>query len=348
MQHYGIVGASVAIIKNYHVVWSKGFGYRNKSKNLRVNKNTVFNIASISKPVSAVATLIAFQNKSLSLDKNINDYLSSWKIPNNHFTKNDPVTMRLLLSHTAGITGARCKGYKLGARLPSILQALNGQYPANTPPVSLVRKPNTQWEYSPLGYLVVQKALQDIYNKPFPDIMDTLILKPLQMKRSKFSIALPKEFKNNVALPYLPNGKIMPNAPLRFVAQAAGSMWSTADDLAKFLIAIQLGNAGKGSLITSSLTKKLLQPSKIYINYGAGMDVNWNQNGAPVKHGSYFGHTGWNSGYLGYMLGSETTGNGIVILLNTAPYMTYKGSVVQYKFMTDLIAHVAQEQHWKN
>lgn len=133
---------------------------------------------------------------------------------------------------------------------------------------------------------------------------------------------------------------------LALLCKQRGGLWSTPTDMAQFLIAIQKALAGKKTILTKKEARDLLTPCAHNRNYGEGFDVNWNRYGLPVKNGRYFGHTGWNSGYLGFMIGDEQLGNGLVVLINTAPYMTFTGDVVQYKFMTDLIRYVATREHW--
>ena len=348
MPKYKVVGASVAVINNYKVTWSEGFGYRNLAKKKPVTNNTLFNAASISKPVTSVAALITFYNKNLSLNKNINYFLSGWKVPNNQYTKQQPVTMRLLLSHSAGITDFRAKGYLRNAKIPTTNQVLMGQAPANTPAVTLKWKPGTHYAYSPGGYMIAQKALMDIYKQPFPKLLNDTLLKPMDMDHSTFKLKLSNKDLKQTALSYLPNDQLLPNGPLIFPMLAAGGLWTTPNDLAKFIIAIERANTGKpDSVITTKVATMLLKPS-IDNNWGTGIEINLNDVGVPVKSGKYFGHTGWNSGYLGYIIGNSAGGNGVVVLLNTAPYMTSKGRVIQYDFMAKLIIEVAKEYKWKN
>jgi CubicO group peptidase (beta-lactamase class C family) len=347
MQKYHIVGVSVAVIKDYKIAWSKGFGYRDLAHKQPVTTDTMFNAASISKPLAAVAALEAFDQNKISLDKDINAVMTSWKIPKSSYTKNTPVTMRLLLAHSAGITDFRCKGYLKNAKhVPDIDQVLRGEAPANTPPVTVKWRPGTHYAYSPAGYMIVQRVLMELYHQPFPTIMNKLVLKPLNMQDSTFGVRIPKRFDKQIALPYLPNGKPMPDAPLLFVSQAAGGLWTTSNDLAKFVIAIERAHtANPDKVLTPSLVKTLLTPG-FSNNMGTGIEVNLNRYGKPVKQGNYFSHSGWNSGYLGLILGNAKGGNGIAILLNTAPYMTYKGKVKQFEFIENLVKTVANQQHW--
>jgi CubicO group peptidase (beta-lactamase class C family) len=311
MKTYNIPGCSIAVIKNYKIKWAKAYGLRDKAHNKPVTTDTLFQAASIGKPITALATVTAFHEKHLSLNTNINDILTSWKIPASNYTKHQPVTMRLLLAHTSGVIGFRYKGYTTHDKLPTLLQELNGIPPANTQPVTVIRKPGSKYEYCPAGYTIIQQVLEDIYKKTFADIMQTLILDPLQMQHSTFDEPLPQKWLQNVALPYLPNGKLMPDSPIIFIASTAGGLWSTPSDIAKFVIAVQKTLAGKTPLqIDANIMQMILTPA-IDHNMGLGFEVNINKYGEQSKtRDNYFRHGGFNSGYLSMFVGSKTKGNG--------------------------------------
>lgn len=341
-----IPGASIAVINNYEIEWARGFGLKNKAKKEYVTGNTLFQASSISKPITAVAAMKAFEAKRISPNSNINTLLTTWKIPANTYTTQQVVTLPLLLSHSAGITGFRYKGYETNTKLPTLLEELTGKTPANTPPIVVIRKPGSKYEYAPAGYTIVQQALIDLYKKPFDQIMEALIFNPLKMKRSTFAEPLPKKYRSEVALPYLPNGKLMPNAPLIFPASAAGGLWSTPTDLAKFIIALQEALRGhEQDGITRKMVEEMLKPG-LDTHMGLGFEINLNSYGKRVKKGEYFMHGGFNSGYLALFIASKTQGNGIVIMVNSAPYMTTT-HVPQYRFLAHVVKHISKLEHWQ-
>lgn len=346
MKEYNIPGASIAVIKDYKIGWAKGFGYRDKKNRLPVTNDTLFQAASISKPATAIAALETFSNKHLSINANVNNLLRSWKIPFSQYTENQFVTLKLLLSHTAGITGARETGYPTNKKFPTLLEILNGTPPANTSPVIVVRKPNTKYEYSPAGYTVVQAILVDIYQQPFNKVMQELILTPLHMNNSTFIQPLPKSYYQNMAWPYLPDGTIPPNSPYAF-PQAAGGLWTTSSDLATFVIAIQkaLADQRQGN-ISKKIVEELMTPGLDH-NMGHGMEINIDRYGAMSdKQGNYFRHAGSQTGYLCMLVGSKQGGNGVVIMTNSGPYMTEK-EVKQYAFLVKTVKHISEIEQWK-
>lgn len=347
MHLYNIPGASIVVIKNYQISWAAGFGMRDKATKNLVNNNTLFQAASISKPFAAMAALETFHNKNISINANINTLLTSWKIPNNNYTQKQPVTLKLLLSHTAGITGFREKGYSTQDTIPDLLAILNGQPPANTPPIIVVRQPNTRFEYSPASYTIVQATLVDIYKQPFDEIMQNIILTPLGMTHSTFSQPLPKSYYRNIAWPYLPNGKLVANGPYIFPTSAAGGLWSTPSDIAEFIIAIQKALRGKTvGNITPQLAQEMLTPGLNH-NMGLGVEVNVNRYGElSTKNADYFRHSGFQTGYLAIFVASKKTGNGIVIMCNSAPYMT-EPNVPQYDFLAKTVKHISMMENWQ-
>lgn len=268
-------------------------------------------------------------------------------MPENKKYASHLVTLKNLLSHTSGMTGFRCIGYKRNEAFPTLIQALNGQKPANTPAVTLVSKPDTTFLYSPAAYMVVEQVLEDISKQSFNTFMQHALLKPLSMHHSTFEQPLPDTYFSNLAMPYLPDGKTIDHGPLSFVSAAAGGLWTTSIDLSKFLRAFQMslhrngeGMMNKGILntyLTAGLNK----------NWGLGMQVNLDKEGNEQTVGDYFGHSGWNSGYIAYMLASKKDAVGMAVFINTAPLMTYKGEVKQFNFIKALNKKIALVYAWQ-
>src|SRR6185312_15138157 len=114
----------------------------------------------------------------LALDEDVNSSLSSWHVPANDLDKDHPVTLRGLLSMTAGIGVPGFLGYEPGAPLPSLTQILNGTPPANSPPVTVIAEPGSAYHYSGGGYEIAEALMVGAAKVPFPELMDDLVLKP--------------------------------------------------------------------------------------------------------------------------------------------------------------------------
>lgn len=164
MEHYKVPGVSIAIVENGKIKWAKGYGIANTETGSKVNINTVFQAGSISKPVAALAALKLVENGNLDLDTNVNLYLTDWKIPENKFTKVEKVTLRRLLTHTAGMTVHGFPGYQQTDTFPSITQVLEGL--GNTTKIFVDTIPGNLWRYSGGGYTVMEKVVEDVSGMP--------------------------------------------------------------------------------------------------------------------------------------------------------------------------------------
>jgi hypothetical protein len=148
MAELHVPGVSIAVIHDGAIQWARGFGVA-RVGGPPVTAKTLFQAASISKPVTALAVLRLVQAGKLDLDTDVNGYLKSWKIPENTFTEEHPVTLRELLTHSAGVTVHGFPGYASGAPIPTLTQVLNGTPPANSPAIRVDTTPGTAWRYSP-------------------------------------------------------------------------------------------------------------------------------------------------------------------------------------------------------
>ncbi|MEY2505600.1 MAG: hypothetical protein QOG27_1880, partial [Verrucomicrobiota bacterium] len=202
MKKRGITGLSLAIIDGGKIVREQGYGFTDKSGKTPVTNSTLFQAGSISKAVAALGALHLVDKGLLSLDEDVNEKLRTWTLPQNKFTEARKVTLRLILSHSAGITVHGFPGYAIGAPLPTLIQILNGEKPANTAAIRVDQIPGTGWRYSGGGYQVMQQMVMDMTGKPFPKFMDETVLKPLGMVSSTYSQPLPDEMAVRAAKGY--------------------------------------------------------------------------------------------------------------------------------------------------
>lgn len=316
MQRYQIPGASIAVIREGRIDWRAGFGYADKDKKIKVTPHTLFQAASISKPVTAFGALTLLQRKGLSLDTPVHRLLKSWQLPKYGEHDEQNVTVRMLLDHSSGIDGFRFHGYSYRTKLPTLLDVLNGKPPANTPAVTLVRKPGSQFEYCPAAYAILQQLMVDIEGKPFSSLMQEQVLTPFQMADSTFDAPLSSKQFNTIALPYFPDGTRVQDGPHYFVNSAGGGLWTTATDLARFMIGLQ----------RSKLKSIILKPS-FDAHMGLGMEVN----------GQNFSHSGFQTGYLAYLTGRIDNRSGVVVLINSAPIMEKDARVKQFDFIKAMV-----------
>lgn len=207
MAHYGVPGVSIAVINNDRLEWAKGYGVLEAGGTRPVTTETRFQAASISKPVTAMAALALAQQGTLSLDDDVNRTLKSWRVPDNDFTREQKVTLRRLLNHSAGLSRDDVGSYEAGERLPTLEQALDGREAAKLPPLRVETPPGSQWRYSGGGYSVIQQLMIDATGKEFPALLQELVFSRLGMNDSAFSQPLRMDWENVAASGHDANGR---------------------------------------------------------------------------------------------------------------------------------------------
>src|SRR5262245_28055209 len=186
MAKYKVPGISVAIISGGKIVWAGGFGVKELGTHDSVTANTLFQAASISKPVTATGMLRLVSQGKVALDTNVNRYLKSWQLPDNKFTATEKVTLRRIASHNAGLTVHGFPGYEAGTPVPTVVQVLNGTKPANTAAVRVDTTPGAIVRYSGGGTTIEQLVMTDMTGEPFPALMKRLVLDPAGMTSSTY------------------------------------------------------------------------------------------------------------------------------------------------------------------
>ena len=307
MEHYKVPGVSIAVVNNGKIEWAKGYGIANTNTGARVDTNTIFQAASISKPLAALAALKLVENGKLELDKDVNEYLKDWKVPENDFTKNEKVTLRRLLTHTAGMTVHGFPGYKQTDSFPNVSQVLNGK--GNTPMIFVDTIPGSIWRYSGGGYTVMQKMVEDVSGLSFDEYLDNNILMPIGMENSTFQQPLPSEYQGNASAAYDSKGKIIDGLWHNYPEQAAAGLWTTPRDLAAYCIEIQEIVAGRDNgVLTQETVKKMLTKHKG--DWGLGPGLQWEQDSLVFRHG------GKNAGFTNTLIAYANRGEAIVVMTN--------------------------------
>jgi CubicO group peptidase (beta-lactamase class C family) len=245
----------------------------------------------------------------LSLDDDVNRSLKQWQVPENKFTKDEKVTLRRILSHSAGLTVHGFPGYDVDSRLPTLRQILDGARPANTPAIRVDVVPGSRSRYSGGGYTVMQQMMIDATGKAFPELMHETVLARLQMTASTYEQPLPADRVTLAATGYYPDGKGVKGKWHIYPEMAAAGLWTTPSDLARFAIAIQEALAAKSNpVITSSMTRRMLTVQKG--NNGLGLFL----NGIGKK--LRFEHGGRDAGFDTFLMAEAESGRGVVIMIN--------------------------------
>lgn len=306
-----VPGVSIAIIRNFQIYTLEVYGVKNVTSEDPVTFQTLFQAASISKPVSSMAALKPVQDGKLRLDENINLSLTSWQVTENTHTSDEKVTLRLLMSHTAGTTVHGFRGYRYGENRPTLIQVLNGSPPANSPAIVVDTVPGTISRYSGGGFCIMQQAMIDVEQADFPQILQEAVLTPLSMDNSTFDQPLGEARLNQAATGHLSNGQIIPGDHHVYPEMAAAGLWTTPANLANFLIEVQLSLAEQSNRLLTAETTDLMLTPVLNSGYGLGMSI-MNINGE-----IYFGHGGANEGFRCFMMAHKTDGVGVVVMTNS-------------------------------
>jgi CubicO group peptidase (beta-lactamase class C family) len=326
MEELQVPGVSVAVIDGGEIVWARGYGLADVASGRPVTPETLFQAASISKPVAAMAALDLVEDGLLDLDDGVNDRLSTWKVPANEFTAASPVTLRGLLTHTAGLTVHGFPGYGPGETVPSTRGVLDGE--GNTDPVRVDVKPRTEWSYSGGGYTVMQQLVEDVTGEPFAAVLAKRVLGPLGMSHSTYEQPLPEALHDQAATGYDEDGAPVPGRFHTYPEQAAAGLWTTPSDLARYLMSVQRGKAtGEHPVLSGATIEQMLTPD--LQNWGLG----------PAISGDYlrFSHGGSNFGFRCTMTAFIDGDQGVVVMTNS----DNGGRLVDQVAMT-----VAQEYGW--
>jgi CubicO group peptidase (beta-lactamase class C family) len=315
MEHYKVPGFSAAFVNQDELAWAKGFGVVEAGSKKPVTDDTIFQAASISKPFTAMIALHLVEAGLLDLDADANEFLHSWKIPKSKHTQavsdgvQRNVTLRGLLSHTAGMNIFGYPGYSSGSELPTLHQVLNGEPPATSKPVRVVNPPGTEFNYSSGGYLVAQQMIEDVTSKPLAVMAKEIIFDKLGMTSSTFNSKLPEKFILRAVTAHGETGEPIPGKWHVYPEQAAASLWSTPTDLARLIIEVLKSLNNESNLVLSAeMTRQMLIPE---IGMG-GLGFN-----IIIKDGmTRFGHPGWNEGFHNMLIGCPETGQGIIWMTN--------------------------------
>jgi CubicO group peptidase (beta-lactamase class C family) len=237
MAELHVPGVSVAVVHDGKIEWAQGFGVAALGGK-QVDAHTMFQAGSISKPVATLATLRLVQEGKLTLDADVDTELTSWKLPASAAAPGAKVTLRELLTHTAGMTVHGFPGYAQGEAVPTLVQVLDGAKPANTQAIRIETAPGTKWNYSGGGFTVMQQMVIDVAKAPFPKLLHDTVLAPIGMSHSTYEQPLSAAMQADAATPYDGKGAPVPGGAHTYPEMAAG-LWTTPTDLAKYIIEVQ-------------------------------------------------------------------------------------------------------------
>ena len=327
MEHHKVPGISIAIVKNGKLHWSKAYGLRNANTKTKVDTKTMFQIASVTKPITALGILKLVEQDKIALDNEVNTYLKGWQIQDNEFTKTEKVTIRRLLTHTAGLNSHGFDGYPQNEELPSVIEVLKGE--GNWGGVAIENIPGKAWRYSGGGYVILQKLIEDVTGLSFENFMEKEVLQPLKMNHSTFQQPINKDVYKNVSSAHDNDGNVVIGGWHNYTEKGAGGLWSTPEDFIKYIIEIHnIIKGKKNGLLSKGTIDKML--TKDLNNWGLG----------PLIEGSgenlRFRHDGKNQGFFADFLAFANKGEGVIILTN--------GNTPSLK--NELLKSISSVYHW--
>jgi CubicO group peptidase (beta-lactamase class C family) len=325
-----IPGLSLAIIEGGRIVDARAYGVTDPGGTVPVTTATLFQAGSISKPVSALGALRLVERGRLDLDADVNRTLTTWKVPSNSFTAAKPVTLRGLLSHTAGLTVHGFPGYAVDVTRPTVVQVLNGEPPTNTPAIRVDTTPGAIWRYSGGGYTVMQQMVVDVTGKPFPEYMREAVLQPIGMTHSSFEQPLPPVMAAMTAAGQYGDGQPVKGRWHVYPEMAAAGLWTTPSDLARFAIEVQEAYAGRSSKVVSqAMVRRMLTVEK----QGVGLGLFLQGSGPTLV----FNHGGRDEGFDASLNALAETGQGLVVMINANDNSS---------MMNRLVGFVARKYAW--
>ena len=305
MEALGVPGVSIAVLLDGEIAWARGYGFADLESERPVTARTLFQAASISKPVAALAALQLVQEGRVALDADVNRYLTGWRVPANVFTAGAPVTLRGLLTHRAGLSVSGFPGYGPAEAVPDAAGVLDGR--GNTDPVRVVLPPGERWQYSGGGYTVMQQLVADLRGAPFPEVLRRRVLDPIGMVRSTYEQPIPPDRQDDIATGYRRDGTPVPGGWHTYPEQAAAGLWTTPSELALYAGEVQRAWRGESGVLGGVLAREMLTPDPD--NWGLGPGIS--EDGARFRHG------GSNQGFRSTFAAAIDGDDGVFVMTNS-------------------------------
>ncbi len=305
-----VPGLSIAVFDSGRLVWARGYGIGDQNTGTLIDTATLFQAASISKPVASVGMFRLVEQGRISLDEDVNAQLRSWAVPDNRFTQVEKVTPRRIVTHMSGLTVHGFFGYRAGEAVPALQQILDGEPPANSPPVRVDTFPGARETYSGGGFVLLQLLMEEVSDQPFDALLTDLVLEPAGMVHSTFAQPLPHALTGRAASGHDNTGTPIPGRYHVHPELAAAGLWSTPSDLARFMLAVGRSYRGEpGGLLAQNSARTMLTA----VPGGSGQGFPLSGAGDAFR----YRHTGGNAGFTCYAVAFAGIGRGMVVMTNS-------------------------------
>lgn len=306
MRRYATPGVSMSVVDGDEIAWTSHVGEASDGR--KVDDSTLFQAASISKMVAAIGVLALAEAGDLDLDADVNSLLSGWRLPESVHISQHPVTLRHLLSHTAGTTVPGFPGYASGTPLPSTVDVLSGR--GNTPAVESFAPPGTVTQYSGGGSTIVQLLVEETTGRSFGEVMHDIVLAPFGMDDSAYEQPITGDRRARAAAGHDAVGRPVVGGHHSYPELQAAGLWTTSADLARWVIGVQRILRGDATTPISRSTAEAMIAGNG--PFGLGPEI-----GGEGRH-RRFGHSGSNEGFRGQVDALASTATGAAILVNGA------------------------------
>lgn len=329
MQHYQAPAVSLAVLDDFEIVWARAWGVTKLGSDARATPETLFQFGSISKPVAALLTLRMVFEERLGLNDPVNELLTSWKLPDSAAGGTEPVLLRHVLSHGAGIAPFTLHMYEPGEEYPGVLALLKNKAESPIPPVVRVRPPGERFEYANAGYAVMEQLLEDVSGEDLVKLAQKTLFDPLEMKSTSFARKLPVALYEQAAWGHTGEDQAPIDGKGLYPPAAVGGLWSTPTDLGRLLQELMLAYRGdEDRWFPTKLAREMLSPQI----QGQGLGVRLRGE----ARGRYFLHGGGMPGFVALFVAFPETGQGAVVAINGDAY----------PLLSEVLRAVAAEYDW--
>jgi len=310
LQFYKVPGVSLVVMDQFKIEWARAYGVMDVQTLEPVTPNTIFQAGGLSQPVAAAAALCLVDRGFLDLEGDVNAKLRGWQIPENKAAGQKKVTLGGLLAHSAGFPARVFPGIPRDKPLPSLIQVLKAEAPADGFPLEIEYTPGSQALYTEAGFAVLQQLLADVDDRPFADLMKVLVLDPAGMLSSTFNGSLSEGLNPRAAAGHTRNGQLLEGKWLNYPEQAAKGLRTTASDLASFALEIVAEARGKSAkILPASLARAMLAPRIGSRGFGFAIE-------GPADD-SHFFLQGKTEGFTCFLVFFPARGQGVAIMTNS-------------------------------
>jgi CubicO group peptidase (beta-lactamase class C family) len=331
IEHYQVPGLSLAVVDGFELAWTRTYGLARSGTAAPITPDTLFQAGSVSKVVAALLTLKLIDAGQLALDTPVNDVLKTWKLPDRAEAGPEPVRIRHLLTHSAGLSRITFSFYEPGEAVPTLVQALDGEAPAGNPAVTRLTPPGHEAEYSNAAFAVLEQLLVDATGRPFDALARQELFEPLAMASSSFARTLPPPLFERAAYGHSGDGKALEGKGLTLPTAAVGGLWTTPADLGRLLVGVLRAHRGDaGAFLSKALAREMLR--RQIDDRGLGVSIDG--EGAET----YLSQGGGTVGFLAHIVANPETGQGAAVMVNGG-----RGSM---GLIHELVRSIAVEYDW--